>query len=61
MHFAKEMLKAEKSLEEMGHWGKVPCDTQLFADDSRMTTDNHDENFKHCIEKDIIRNLFLTC
>lgn len=58
MHFAKEMLETEKKLEAIGHWAKVPCDTQLFADDSEKTTDNHDENFKHCLEQDIIRKCF---
>lgn len=58
MHFSKEMFLAEKKLESMGHWAKVPCDTKLFADDPKKTTDNHDENFKHCIEQDIIRKCF---
>jgi len=58
MYFSREMLAAEKELEALGHWAKVPCDTQLFVDDSKKTTDNHEENFKHCIEQDIMRKCF---
>lgn len=52
------MLVAEKKLEIMGHYAKVPCDTQLFADTPGKTTDNHEENLKNCIEQDIIRKCF---
>lgn len=58
MYFAKEMLEAKKKLEEMGHVAEVPCDTQLFVDNPNLTTDNHEENYKHCIDNDIIRKSF---
>ena len=58
MYFSKEMLEAKKRLEEMGHLAEVPCDTQLFVDKPEMTTDNHEENYKHCIDNDIIRKSF---
>jgi len=58
MHFAKEMLEAKKKLEEVGHTVEVPCDTQKFVDNSEMTTDNHEENYKWCIDNDIIRECF---
>lgn len=60
MHFAKEMMEAKKRLEEMGHEAEVPCDTQKFIDEPDFTTDNHEENHKHCIENDIIRKCFNT-
>ncbi len=58
MYFAKEMLGVKKKLEEMGYVAEVPCDTQKFVDDSDFTTDNHEENYQHCIENDIIRKSF---
>lgn len=58
MYFAKEMLEAKKKLEEIGHVAEVPCDTELFVDNPAMTTDNHEENYKHCIDNDIIRKSF---
>ena len=58
MHFAKEMLEAQKKLKEFGHIVEVPCDTRLFIDKPDMTTDNHEEDSKHCIDNDIIRKSF---
>ena len=58
MHFSKEMLKTKKKLEELGHIAGVSCDTQEFAENSQMTTDNHEENYKWCIDNDIIRKSF---
>ena len=58
MHFAKEMLEAQKKLVEMGYEAEVPCDTQKFADNTVLTTDNHHENYKYCIENDIIGKCF---
>ena len=58
MYFAKEMLEAKKKLEEMDHVAEVPCDTQQFVDNPNLTTDNHEENYKHCIDNDIIRKSF---
>ena len=60
MYFAKEMLAAKKKLEEMGHVVEIPCDTQEFIDNQDLTTDNHEEDYKHCIENDIIRKSFNT-
>lgn len=58
MHFSKEMLEAKKKLEELGHIAEVPCDAQEFAADFAMTTDNHEKNYKWCIDNDIIRKCF---
>jgi hypothetical protein len=58
MTFSKKMLIAEKQLEAMGHWAKVPCDTDIFATNPMRTTDNHEENFTHCMENDIVRQCF---
>lgn len=58
MYFAKEMLEVRKKLEEMGYAVEVPCDTQKFVDEPQFTTDNHEENYQHCLENDIIRKSF---
>lgn len=58
MYLAKEMLEAKKKLEELGHIAEVPCDTELFVDNPDMTTDSHEENYKHCVDNDIIRKSF---
>jgi hypothetical protein len=58
MSFAKEMLEAEEKLKTMGHIANPPCDTRDFVEDSSKSTDNHEENLKHCIENDIIRKCF---
>lgn len=58
MHFAKEMLEAKKELAELGHEARAPEDAQLFAENSRLTTDNHEENYKYCLETDIMRKCF---
>lgn len=58
MHFAKEMLEAKKKLEEAGNEVGVPCDTKTFVDDPSMTTDDHEKNYKWCIDNDIIRKCF---
>jgi len=60
MHFAKEMLETKKKLEDMGHQVGVSCDTQEFVNNREMTTDNHEENYKWCVDNDIIRKCF-TC
>jgi hypothetical protein len=60
MFFAKEMLEAKEELEQMGHIVEVPCDTQKFIDDSTFTTEDHETNFRHCIENDIVRKCFRT-
>ena len=58
MHFAKEMLEAQKKLKEFGYIAEVPCDTQEFAINPEMTTDNHEKNYKWCIDNDLIRKCF---
>lgn len=58
MYFAKEMLEAQKKLKEMGHMAEVPCDAQEFVNNHEMSTDNHEENYKWCIDNDIIRKCF---
>jgi len=58
MYFAKEMLEGKKKLEELGHIAEVPCDTKEFAENQEMTTDNHEENYKWCVDNDIIRKSF---
>lgn len=58
MYFAKEMLEAQKKLEELGHTVGVPCDAQEFVSNQGKTTDNHEENYKWCIDNDIIRKCF---
>lgn len=58
MHFAKEMFEAQKKLKELGHAVEIPCDAQEFVDNHQMTTDNHKENYKWCIDNDIIRKCF---
>lgn len=58
MSLAREMLEAQRQLQEMGHETIVPCDTQMFVDNPVMTTDNHEENLKHCLDNDIVRRSF---
>jgi len=58
MHFSKEMLEAQKKLKELGHIAEVPCDTKEFAENHEMTTDDHEKNYKWCIDNDIIRKSF---
>lgn len=57
MAFAKEMLEAKKKLEEMGHKVEVPCDILKFIDED-FTTDNHEEDLRHCIENQILKKCF---
>jgi hypothetical protein len=58
MHFAKEMLENKKTLEEIGHIVNVAPDTQKFIDEPNFTTDNHEEDYNHAVENDIIRKHF---
>jgi len=58
MHFSKEMIEAKKKLKEMGHIAEVPCDAQEFVNNHKMTTDNHEKNYKWCIDNDIVRKCF---
>jgi hypothetical protein len=58
MRFAKEMMETKKKLESMGHHAEIPSDTQKFIDDPSFTTDNHEENYKHALETDVMRECF---
>ena len=42
----------------MGHIAGIPCNTQEFADNLEMTTDNHKENYQWCVDNDIIKKCF---
>ena len=55
MRFAKQMLDAKQQLQRMGHEALVPVDTELFAADPAMSTDDHEGNYRHCIDNDIVR------
>jgi hypothetical protein len=58
MRFVKEMMETKKKLESMGHKADVPLDIQKFIDDPDFTTDNHEENYKHALETDVMRGHF---
>lgn len=55
MQFAKKMLQVKKSLEELGFTVRVPCDIQKFIDEPNFSTDNHEKDYKHCLENDVIK------
>jgi hypothetical protein len=58
MRFAKQMIETKKKLENMGHVAEVATDIQKFLDDPSFTTDNHEENYKHALETDVMRKHF---
>lgn len=58
MYFAKEMLETKKKLQELGHIAETPSDAPEFASNSALTTDNHEDNYKYCLETDIMRKCF---
>lgn len=43
MHFAKEMLEAQKILEELGHQASIPSDTHLCVERPELSMD-----LEHC-------------
>jgi len=51
MHFAKEMLKAQKTLKKLGYRVVIPSDTLACLENPEL---NMDDN--HCFSKDIMRN-----
>lgn len=53
MQFAKEMLEAQKILEEMGHEGIVPLDIMECLENPELNMD-----FDHCIALDIDKDGF---
>ncbi len=58
MSFAKEMLSIQKQLVSVGYKVKVPCDTEEFANDAELTTDDYEKDYQWCLEKDIQRKCF---
>lgn len=58
MYFAKEMMILKKKLEKLHHTVFIPCDIQKFINEPNFTTDNHEENYKHAIESDVMRKHF---
>ena len=59
MHFAKDMLEAKEMLEVLGHTISIPCDTHDIVNGSH-DIDNHKDDYKHCIENDILRRCYST-
>lgn len=57
MTFAKEMLEIKKKLEEIGHAAEIPTDT-LEMKEGKYNNDDLEADYRHCIEKDIIRTHF---
>ncbi len=55
MQFARQMLQAKKKLEKMGFKVQLPSDTEKFINEPNYSTDNHEENYKHCLENDIMK------
>ena len=57
MTFAKEMIDAKRKLEELGHSVFVPSDIESHVKDPALI-DNLEQNYKHTIEKDVLRQCF---
>jgi len=53
MHFAREMLEAQKILEELGHVGITPKDTHKYLVDPNIK-----ENFDLCVKNDVLNDHF---
>lgn len=53
MHFAKEMLEAQKILEELGHEALIPCDTHECVENPHLNMD-----FEHCVQTNIDKTCF---
>ncbi len=58
MSIAKKMIEVQKKLEEMGHSVKIPCDAKDYAKNEDMSKASYEDNYKWCIENDIIRRCF---
>jgi len=54
MYFAKEILANKKKLESLGHDVSIPVDTEWHLEPN-VNTDNHEEDYNHCVENDVIR------
>lgn len=57
MAFARQMLRAKKKLEKMGHTVNVPHDTDSHAKD-RALVDDLDRNLVHARERDLMMQSF---
>jgi len=57
MTFAEEMMDVKSKLEKLGHIVDVPSDIESHLEDPSLI-DNLEENYKHTIEKDILRQCF---
>jgi hypothetical protein len=55
--FAQEIVQVKKRLDVMGHTVFTTRDLELFAQSPRIKT-NFDEELKHCIEYDSMREGF---
>jgi len=53
MGFAREMLEAQKILEELGHAVMIPCDTHECIENPNLNMD-----FEHCTATDIDKSCF---
>lgn len=57
MTFAEQMIKTKKQLESLGHSVFVPSDIESHIKDPSLI-DNLEENYRHTIEKDVLRSCF---
>ena len=53
MHFAKEMLEAQKILQELGHKARVPSDTHECLENPELNMD-----FDYCVSTNIDKKDF---
>lgn len=57
MTFAEKMSKTKRQLESLGHSVFVPSDIESHIKDPSLI-DDLQENYKHTIKKDVLRNCF---
>ena len=57
MTFAKEMMDTKRKFENLGHSVFVPSDIEFHLKDPFLI-DNLDENYKHTIDKNVLRRCF---
>lgn len=57
MAFARQMVTAQKKVEEMGHTVTVPHDTKAHIDDEALV-DDLDRNLVHAAERDLMMQSF---
>lgn len=55
MSFAKQMKEVKSELEKLRHEASVPDDTELHISNPTFI-DNLEEDLKHCLEKDLMRD-----